>query len=64
VAAAVLLLHRGPLAEILAGAGRGSLLSLLAAEGAVLGAAYGAALWFSGWVDSFDRDVLRRAGPR
>jgi O-antigen/teichoic acid export membrane protein len=64
VAAAALLLHRGPLAGLLAGATRGGLLALLAAEGAVLGIAYGGALWVSGWVDSFDRDVLRRAGSR
>ena len=64
VAAAVLLLHHGPLQADLAEAGRGRLLALLAGEGAVLGVLYGAALWLSGWVDSFDRDVLRRAGPR
>jgi len=63
VAAAVLLLHRGPLAPLLEGAGRGRLVACLAAEGAVLSLAYGAALWLSGWLDPFDRDVLRRALP-
>jgi O-antigen/teichoic acid export membrane protein len=63
VAGAVLLLHRGPLAPILEGAGRGRLVACLAAEGAVLSLAYGAALWFAGWIDPFDRDVLRRALP-
>jgi O-antigen/teichoic acid export membrane protein len=64
VAGAVLLLHAGPLAGILEGAGRGRLLGVLAAEGALLGVCYGAVLWFTGWVDAFDRDVLRRAGSR
>lgn len=64
VAAAVLLLHRGPLAWILGEANRTEVLGILAAEGLILGGAFAAVLWLSGWVDSFDRDVLRRAGPR
>ena len=64
VAAAVLLLHRGPLAATLAGAGRTGLLGILAAEGAVLAVAFAAVLWRGGWIDAFDRDVLRRAAPR
>ncbi|HEU4395622.1 MAG TPA: oligosaccharide flippase family protein [Planctomycetota bacterium] len=61
VAAAVLLLHHGPLAAALADADRTRLLAILSGEGLVLAAAYAAALTASGWLDSFDRDVLRRA---
>ncbi len=67
VAAALLLLHRLPPVErFLLDAGRAGILSLLAVEGLVLAAAYGAALVASGRVDAFDRDVLRRlwsSGP-
>ena len=61
VAAAVLLLHRGPLAAALGDADRTRLLAILSGEGLVLAAAYAAALTASGWLDAFDRDVLRRA---
>jgi len=60
VAAAVALLHRGPLAAALEEAGRTRLLAILGVEGAVLATAYGAALLAGGWLDAFDRDVLRR----
>lgn len=63
VAAAVLLLHRGPLAGFLAGAVSREIAGVLAVEGAVLAAAYAAVLWFSGWADGVDRDVLRRVWP-
>ncbi len=63
VAGAVLLLHRGPLAGFLAGAGPRETAALLAGEGAVLAGAYGAVLWSTGWADAVDRDVLRRAWP-
>jgi len=64
VAAAVLLLHRGPLSAALEDAGRVRLLAILAGEAALLGTAYAAALLGSGWLDAFDRDVLRRAAGK
>jgi O-antigen/teichoic acid export membrane protein len=65
VAGAVLALHRWtPVGGLLPGAGRGTLLAVLAAEAAVLGAAFLGTLWASGWVDAFDRDVLRRLRAR
>jgi O-antigen/teichoic acid export membrane protein len=60
VAGAVLLLHRGPLSTALEEAGRARLGAILGVEAAVLGAAYAAALLAGGWLDGFDRDVLRR----
>jgi O-antigen/teichoic acid export membrane protein len=61
VAAAVLLLHRGPLASALEDADRVRLLAILGGEAALLGTAYAAALTAGGWLDGFDRDVIRRA---
>ncbi len=60
VGGAVILLNGFLPAELWAG-GKAQALALLCAEGAIAGALYLGLLMLSGWLDAFDRDVIRRA---